>query len=161
MMCHFNVDGTMKLQIKKLHPEAKLPTYATDGSAAMDLYVLEGADLFDGDVTKFRTGVAIYIVNAQYCGLVLPRSGLSTIGVVIDIPEGPSIANGVGLIDADYQGEICVVLRNNSGSYYRVSSGDRIAQLLITPIIRAKLVEVQDFAEATKRGAGGFGSTGQ
>ncbi len=136
-----------------------LPKYATEGSAGIDLVCTEDVIVPPGVVRTVFTGLAIYIdcikSMCDYAGLILPRSGLGTRGLVI--------ANTVGLIDQDYQGEIIlqVLNRNAIGSDNIVLlAGDRIAQLVIIPIERAKWKVVEQFSETTGRRIGGWGSTG-
>ena len=148
----------MKLKIKALSPkigqEIPAPRFATPGSAAMDLCAC-----LDGDVTLkagarqvLPTGIAIALPSAQYVALVFARSGLG-------IKHGVAPANCVGVIDSDYRGEIMVGLQNSGESDYIVQPADRIAQLMITPVVQAQ-VELVDELDETARGAGGFGSTG-
>lgn len=143
------------IQLKLLSSTSKLPTYATSGSAGMDLCSAEGSgvDIFPGKRFLFDTGISISISDPNYAGLVLSRSGLGhTHGIVL--------SNSVGLIDSDYQGQIRVSLRNLGEAVYRVMPGDRIAQLVIVPVNRVRFDVVEEFSAPTKRGIGGFGSTG-
>lgn len=141
----------MKLQIKRLTPTAILPRYMTDGAAGMDLCSDdEETWLYTGDAMKFRTGIALAIPPG-FEGQIRPRSGLAKIGVTI--PNAP------GTVDSDYRGEVCVLLVNTGEEARIIERGDRIAQLVIAPVVRAELVEV-DALDETARGAGGFGSTG-
>lgn len=109
-----------------------------------------------GEVVEFGTGVAIYLgagyEETSLCGIVVPRSGLGSRGLLL--------ANGTGVIDPDYQGEIRVKLRNVSGSHMLVHGKDRIAQILFVPVFFPAWEEVSEFTSATERGAAGFGSTG-
>lgn len=134
--------------------EAKIPEYATAGSAGMDLSACIPEDIIikAGERAMVKTGIAIQIPRSGIGGFVFPRSGLSS-------RYGISLANCVGVIDSDYTGEIICPVINLSISDYIIKSGDRIAQIVFMPVINAKLHEV-DKLEVTERGAGGFGSTG-
>lgn len=133
-----------------------LPEYATAGSAAMDIRaVFAGTELIlePGSCTLIGTGLAFHIADPDYCGIVLPRSGLG-------YKHGIVLGNLVGLIDSDYQGELKIPLWNRSTTPYAVQLGERIAQFMIMPAVRAALLPVADFDAATDRGTGGFGHTG-
>lgn len=149
----------MILQIKPLSPKIgdtiPLPRFATPGSAAMDLYAC-----LDGDVVLpagarqlLPTGIAIALPGADYVALICARSGLAA-------RHGITMANGVGVIDSDYRGEIGVGLVNLGDAPYTVQPGDRIAQLMVVPVVQPAVTVVEDLDE-TERGAGGFGSTGR
>ena len=144
----------MILKIKKLSPEAKAPTYGTLSAAGADLYALTDGELtISGGETKLiHTGIAMQIPEG-YVGLIYARSGLAT-------KKGLAPANKVGVIDSDYRGEIMVALHNHSGEVQTVENGERIAQIVIAPDLRAEFAE-SDTLEETERGAGGFGSTGK
>lgn len=141
------------VNIKKLKPNAIIPTYGTEYAAGADLYACldEAVTINPGETEFIKTGLAIEI-PASYAGLVFARSGLSC-------RQGLAPANKVGVIDADYRGEIMVALHNHSKELRTVNSGDRIAQLVITPFLTANFIETNEL-NATVRGAGGFGSTG-
>lgn len=143
----------MKVKIQYLSPKAARPEYATDGSAGMDLTAAmdQPVLLKVGGRAMIPTGIAIQIPQG-YGGFVFPRSGLA-------YKKGISMANCVGVIDSDYTGEIKVVLHNISGHDYTVNPGDRVAQLVFLPVPQAELEEVDELEE-TRRGSGGFGSTG-
>lgn len=146
----------MKVKIKDLtehYHNLQLPAYATSGSAGVDLqaYIPEYEVLYPGEQSKFRTGIAIHIEDPGYAGLIIPRSGLGSKGLVL--------ANTIGLIDSDYQGELIVNLWNRSEDLIRVNPGDRIAQLVIIPVQQVSWIPVTTF-ETSTRGEGGFGSTG-
>jgi len=147
------------LQVKVLNPrvglDIPLPAYATDGSAGMDLRacIEHPVTLQPGATHLVPTGIAIYLEDPGMAAMILPRSGLGH-------KHGLVLGNLVGLIDSDYQGELMVSCWNRSGVAYTVSPGERIAQLVIIPVIQAQLQVVEEFA-ATTRGAGGFGHTGQ
>ena len=149
----------MKLNIKALSPkigtEIPFPFYATPGSAAMDLHACldEAVVIPAGGRSMIPTGLAIALPDAGYVALVYARSGLA-------IKHGIAPANCVGVIDSDYRGEILVGLQNASDSDYTVQPGDRIAQLMIAPVIQAEISMVDELDD-TARGAGGFGSTGK
>ena len=149
----------MELKFKAIHPkigrEIPLPQFATPGSAAMDLRAcLDGpVTLQAGARAVIPTGLAMALPSADYVALVFARSGLG-------IKKGVCLSNGVGVIDSDYRGEIAVGLVNLSGEDYTVQPGDRIAQLMVVPVVQPAVTVVDDLDE-TERGAGGFGSTGR
>ena len=149
----------MELKIKYLSPkigtDIPAPFYATEGAAAMDLCAC-----VDGEVTvapralvSIPTGIAIALPSAEYVALVFARSGLG-------IKHGVCLSNGVGVIDSDYRGELTVGLVNHGDVPYTIQPGDRIAQLMVLPILRPTLTVVEELDE-TERGSGGFGSTGR
>lgn len=144
---------TQQVRIKKLNPNAVIPTYGTPFAAGADLYACidEPVTVNPGQTVFIHTQIAIEI-PAGYAGFVYARSGLSC-------KKGLAPANKVGVIDADYRGEIMVALHNHSESAVTVDSGERIAQLVIAPFLTAQF-ETADELEETQRGAGGFGSTG-
>ena len=149
----------MELKIKALSPkigtEIPAPFYASAGAAAMDLHacVEEPIVLKAGARCAVPTGIAIALPDAGYVALVFARSGLG-------IKHGIAPANCVGVIDSDYRGEVMVGLQNSGDTDYTVQPGDRIAQLMITPVIQATVSMVEELDD-TQRGAGGFGSTGK
>lgn len=149
----------MKLAIKALSPllgkEIPLPSYATPGSAAMDLRacVSEPVVIAPGARVVVPSGIAIALPSAEYVALLFARSGLAAKG-------GVCLANGVGVIDSDYRGEIGVALLNTGSDPYTILPGDRIAQLMVTPAVQPAVELVEELPETT-RGAGGFGSTGR
>ena len=149
----------MNLKVKALSPkigkEIPAPFYATPGSAAMDLHACidEAVVIPAGGRKVIPTGIAIALPSADYVALVFARSGLG-------IKHGVAPANCVGVIDSDYRGEIMVGLQNSGESDYTIHPADRIAQLMITPVVQAQ-VELVDELDDTDRGAGGFGSTGR
>ena len=144
---------TYDVPIKKLSPEAKLPTYGSESAAGADLYALLPAPLAvaAGETVLVHTGVALALPKGTV-GLIFARSGLAT-------KRGLAPANKVGVIDADYRGEIMVALHNHGSATVTVEPYERIAQLAILPYITADFLETDDLDE-TARGAGGFGSTG-
>ncbi len=146
------------LAVKVLDPRIgsawPLPDYATDGSAGLDLRAAIDAplELAAGATALVPSGLAIHIADPALCAMVLPRSGLGH-------RHGIVLGNGTGLIDADYQGPLMVSLWNRSGDAYRIEPGDRIAQLVLVPVLRARLQVVDTFDDSA-RGTGGFGHTG-
>lgn len=143
----------MKLKIKKLHKDAIIPKYATDGSACFDLHALNSGDVpACGGATGFRVGLA-FEVPEGYAMLIFSRSGHG-------FNNGIRLVNSVGVIDSDYRGEVSVKLRNDSGCRFSVHSGDRIAQAMLIPVPVVQIEEVDELTE-TARGDGGFGSTGK
>lgn len=131
-----------------------LPAYATPGSAGLDLRacVAEPVQLAPGQRRLIPTGIAIALPSAHWVALVFARSGLAS-------KHGIQLANGVGVIDSDYRGEIMCALYNAGADSFTIQPGDRIAQLVVVPVARVVWQEVDDLA-ASERGAGGFGSTG-
>lgn len=133
-----------------------MPAYATEGAAAVDMRAAidEGTTVTiqPGERAMIPTGMAISLENASVVAILAARSGLA-------VKSGINLANGIGVIDSDYRGEICVGLYNSSGVPFTVNRGDRIAQLLFMPVYTANLIEAATLDE-TARGAGGFGSTG-
>lgn len=134
---------------------AKVPEYATKGSAGMDLSacIEEDLQIRPGEIVKVPTGISIQLPDSSIAAFVFPRSGLSS-------KYGISLANSVGVIDSDYTGEIICPLINNGKNDYTVKKGERIAQIVFMPVYKAVLQEA-DSLEETERGAGGFGSTGK
>ena len=147
--------STMKLRIKKLNPNATIPSYGTDYAAGADLYACidEPVSIRCGETKMIGTGIAMEIPTG-YVGLVFARSGLAC-------KKGLAPANKVGVIDSDYRGEIRVALHNHNGfgDALTVEAGERIAQISIVPYLKAEF-DVVDNLEDTERGEGGFGSTG-
>ncbi|MBQ9113422.1 MAG: dUTP diphosphatase [Clostridia bacterium] len=143
-----------KISVKKLNEKATLPTYGSEFSAGADLYALCDEDiLFLPGETKFvHTGLAMEIPEG-YAGLIYARSGLAC-------KRGLAPANKVGVVDSDYRGEVMVALHNHSDSVQKISAGERIAQLVIAPFLKAEFTE-SDILSDTVRGEGGFGSTGR
>lgn len=143
------------LKIKKLRDDAKIPFRATDGSAGMDLYacINEAVEIMPHEIRVIPTGIAIELESADYVAYIYARSGLA-------IKNGIAPANCVGVIDSDYRGEICVGLLNQTEKAFTVNPEERIAQMVISPVI-LPTIEVVDELSNTQRGAGGFGSTGK
>jgi len=146
------------LEVKLLDPrfgtQWPLPEYATAASAAIDLRAALDTTLrlAPGDAALVPSGLAIHIKDPRLCALVLPRSGLGH-------KHGIVLGNGTGLIDADYQGPLLISTWNRGTAEFAIEPGDRIAQLLLLPIVRADL-QVVDTFEHSERGSGGFGHTG-
>ena len=145
----------MDLKIKKLRENAKIPFRATEGSAGMDLYACidEPLTLAGGEKAVIPTGIAIALPSPELGAFVFARSGLA-------IKHGIGLLNGVGVIDSDYRGEVCVGVINQLSEPYTINPDERIAQLVILPVSLIEPVEVDELDE-TERGAGGFGSTGK
>lgn len=145
----------MRIRTKKLYDDSKIPMHGSDQAAGYDLYAhLEGVDecLIHAHTTELvGTGLAMAIPDG-YFGAIFARSGLAA-------KKGLRPANGVGVIDSDYRGEIMVALHNDTDEIQSIEDGERIAQLVIMPYLPVKFVESQDLNE-TIRGAGGFASTG-
>ena len=141
-----------QLKIKKLNEKAKLPTYGTVDSAGADLYAVLDSELSikPGETKVIPTGLSMAIPKG-YVGLIYARSSLGT-------KKGLAPANKVGVIDADYRGEVKVVLFNQSNETQIINPEERIAQIIITPYIKVDFEEVNELSE-TERGNGGFGST--
>lgn len=143
----------MQLRATRLKEGATLPSRAHEGDAGLDLYACEPAHIGPGERWSVGTGVAVEI-PAGHAGLVLPRSGLAR-------EHGIALVNSPGLIDSGYRGEVRVLLLNTDpAEIFRVEPGDRIAQLVLTPVAVAEPVEVESLSESA-RGDGGFGSTGR
>lgn len=149
---------TRTLQLKVLDPrfggEWPLPAYATEASAGMDLRAALDVPLTlaPGDAALVPSGLALHIGDPGLCAVILPRSGLGH-------KHGIVLGNGTGLIDADYQGPLLISVWNRGREAFSIQPGDRIAQLVILPVVRAAF-EVVDTFEDSARGAGGFGHTG-
>ncbi|HTX29981.1 MAG TPA: dUTP diphosphatase [Solirubrobacteraceae bacterium] len=142
-----------QLRVRRLHPEARLPTRAYDGDAGLDLHAVETMTLEPGERASVSTGIAIEIPAGQ-AGLVLPRSGLAA-------RHGIALVNAPGLIDAGYRGEVRVLLLNTDRrESFTIASGERIAQLVLVRVETPAVTEVHELA-LSERGAGGFGSSGQ
>ena len=142
----------MEVKIKLLHADARVPTLGSDFSAGADLYALSGGTVAPGDTLMAGTGIALEIPEG-YVGLICARSGLST-------KKGLAPANKVGVIDSDYRGEIKVALFNHSKTDASFEAGERIAQLVIVPYLKAEFSVCEEL-DSTARGDGGFGSSGR
>ncbi|WP_225784914.1 dUTP diphosphatase [Xenophilus sp. Marseille-Q4582] len=147
----------MMIDVRVLDARMKdeLPRYATPGSAGLDLRACLDAPLTlaPGACELVGTGLAIHLADPGYAALILPRSGLGH-------KHGIVLGNLVGLIDSDYQGELKVSAWNRSQSAFTLQPMERLAQLVIVPVVQAQFQVVEDFAAASARGAGGYGSTG-
>lgn len=142
----------MDLAIRRLDPSLPLPSYAHEGDAGLDLYAAADVEIEPGQRVLVPTGIAVAIPEG-YAGFVQPRSGLA-------LRHGLSFVNTPGLIDSHYRGEIKVIAVNlDPATPISVAKGDKIAQLVIQAVVRARLTEVDEL-DATQRGEGGFGSTG-
>ena len=143
------------IQLKILDPRAQAPTYATEGSAGLDLRAVLDAplSLSPGQSTSIKTGLSIHIADPGLAAVILPRSGLGH-------KHGIVLGNLVGLIDSDYQGELMVSCWNRGQTAFTIEPGERIAQLVLVPVVRAQFEIVDEFA-ASQRGEGGFGSSGR
>ena len=143
-----------KIKVKKLRENAKLPTYGTEFSAGADLYacLAEDVTILPGETKKIPTGLAMEI-PIGCAGLIYARSSLGT-------KRGLAPANKVGVVDSDYRGEFMIFLHNHGAEPQTIQHGDRVAQLLVTPVFTPGFVEAEDLSD-TVRGTGGFGSTGK
>ena len=150
------IEHKLSIELKVLNPliKNKLPQYQTVGSAGMDLIAcIESAITLTPNQTQLiNTGLAINIRNPNLCAMIYPRSGLGVKGIVL--------ANNVGVIDSDYQGEIKVALLNRSQHDFAINPFSRIAQMVFQPVVQVQWDVVDEFHAVTERGAGGFGSTG-
>lgn len=144
-----------KIKIKRLRENTALPKRATPGSAGMDLCacIEEEITINPGDLVTIPTGIAISLPSENYMANIYARSGLG-------VKHGICLSNGVGVVDSDYRGEVCVGLCNVSKKPYTITPGERVAQLVIQ-VVAVMEVEEVEFLEDTSRGAGGFGSTGK
>ena len=151
--------GRRRLQVRILDPrigrDFPLPQHATPGSAGVDLRACLEAplELKPGDTQLIPSGIAIYLDDPGYAAIVLPRSGLGH-------KHGIVLGNLVGLIDSDYQGQVFVSCWNRGQTSFIVEPGERIAQLVVVPVVQVEFEVVEEFA-ATQRGSGGFGSSGR
>ena len=145
----------MELKVYKCNDRAIIPHYATSDSAGLDLHSVETATLAPGENHLFHTGLIMEIPSG-YFGAVYPRSGLS-------IKQGLRLSNCVGVIDADYRGEVMVSIYNDSATNKTIECNDRIAQMIIQPYVKVSQIEcsISDLSKDTERGTGGFGSTGK
>ena len=143
------------VKVKKLKENAVIPKRATEGSAGADLYACidEPVELFPGQLVKIPTGIAIELSDKGLAAFLFARSGLG-------VKYGITLSNSVGVVDSDYRGEICVGLCNVSDKPYTVQPMERVAQMLIMPVVCAQFVEAMELGE-TDRGEGGFGSSGK
>jgi dUTP pyrophosphatase len=148
---------SLKIRIldARLGHDFPLPAYATEGSAGLDLRACldQPLTLAPGHAELVPTGLAIHLDDPGLAAVLLPRSGLGH-------KHGIVLGNLVGLIDSDYQGQVMVSVWNRAGASFTIQPGERIAQLVVVPVVQVKL-EVVDAFEQTDRGAGGFGSSGR
>ncbi|MEW7977096.1 MAG: dUTP diphosphatase [Candidatus Sedimenticola endophacoides] len=151
------MNRTIQLKVldARLGEEFPLPDYATGGSAGMDLRAMlnQPLELQPGDTHLIPTGMAIHIEDPHLAAVILPRSGLGH-------KHGIVLGNLVGLIDSDYQGQLFVSCWNRGRDAFRIEVGERIAQLVILPVVKARFERVDDFSDS-ERGAGGFGHSGR
>lgn len=148
-------DLQIKIVNKKIGDTIPLPSYATDGSAGMDLRACidDAITLEPGDTNLIATGISIYIEDPGFAALILPRSGLGH-------KHGIVLGNLVGLIDSDYQGELMISAWNRGNAAFRIEPAERIAQLVIVPVVQTSFNIVEEFT-STERGTSGFGSSGR
>ena len=145
----------LKLLDQRLGNDFPLPSYATDGSAGLDLRacVDQTTTVQPGETILIPTGMAIYVADPAFAAVLLPRSGLGH-------KHGIVLGNLVGLIDSDYQGQVYVSCWNRSSNPFNIEPGDRIAQMVVLPVVQVQFEVVDEF-NTTDRGAGGFGSSGR
>lgn len=145
---------TPRVQVKKLRPDAVVPRYMSEHAAGLDLAACIAAPLTlePGDRVAIGTGLA-FALPPGYEGQIRPRSGLAR-------KHGVTLVNSPGTLDADFRGELMVLVINHGREPVRIEPAERIAQMVIAPVVRAQLEEVEELAD-TERGAGGFGSTGR
>lgn len=145
----------VKILDQRLGNSLPLPTYATEGSAGMDLRALldEALVINPGETHLVRTGLAIHLADPGLAGMILPRSGLGH-------KHGIILGNTLGLIDSDYQGELMISVWNRGQNPFTLEPGERLAQYVVVPVVQVQL-EVVDNFDASQRGEGGFGSSGR
>lgn len=145
----------LKILDRRLGEDFPLPDYATEGSAGMDLRAMLDAplELRPGQTELLPTGIAIHIGDPALAAMILPRSGLGH-------KHGIVLGNLVGLIDSDYQGQLFVSCWNRGQKAFRIEIGERVAQLVLVPVVRAVFEQVEEFDESD-RGSGGFGHSGR
>ncbi len=162
LIVFINLQGVnVKISVKILDPRLgnaggfPMPAYATQGSAGLDLRacLTESLCLEPGATYLISTGMSIYLADPGYAAMILPRSGLGH-------KNGIVLGNLVGLIDSDYQGPLMVSCWNRGNDHFTIQPGDRIAQLVIVPVVQAEFNMVDDFVQ-TQRGEGGFGHSGR
>lgn len=149
-------DNIIEVKILDNKMQEYLPAYATSGSAGLDLRACldEPVILKPGQTELISTGIAIHIADNNLCGMILPRSGLGH-------KHGIVLGNLVGLIDSDYQGQLFVSVWNRGQTEFTLNPMERMAQLVIVPVVQAQFNVVSEFAPDSERGEGGFGSTGK
>ena len=142
------------VKVKKVREGAIVPKRATEGSAGADLYacISEPITIAPGQLVKIPVGIAIELADKGLAAFLFARSGLG-------VKHGITLSNSVGVVDSDYRGEICVGLCNVSDEPYTVSPDERIAQMVIMPVVNAEFIEADNLSD-TERGEGGFGSSG-
>ena len=150
------MESLLTVEVRLVRDGATLPTYATDGAAGLDLRACIPAPvaIHPGSTACIGSGVAFSIRHKAYVGILAARSGLA-------VKHGIILANGIGIIDSDYQGEVAIALYNRSQTAYTVQPSERIGQILFMPVTQATLQVVNRFSHASDRGTGGFGSTGR
>lgn len=141
------------MQVSIIAEPQYVPKYGTSGSAGADLIIPKTISLSPGSTEMVNLGIRIHIDNPGYYGLIVPRSGLGSQGIIL--------GNTCGIIDSDYQGPISLCLYNRTNETKEIKAGTRVAQLLILPVTQVSWNIVPSFDEETERGSGGFGSTGQ
>lgn len=143
-----------KVKVKKLKENAVIPKRATIGSAGADLYACidKPVTILPGNLAMIPTGIAIELESSNCAAFLFARSGLG-------VKHGITLSNGVGVVDSDYRGEVCVGLCNVSNESYTIEIGERIAQMVIMPVMEVEFIESDELSD-TVRGEGGFGSTG-
>lgn len=151
-MGYYTAETIETIKVKKLHPNAIIPTKATEGSAGWDLYALEDFTVYDNSTKLVKTGIALDIPMG-WEAQVRSRSSHALLGV--------TVANSPGTIDSDYTGEICVIMHNATVMHKHFQAGDRIAQIVFKRVPQVVLEEVDEIVKKTQRGDGGFGSTGK
>lgn len=147
----FDID-VAEIKITKLHPLATIPKYATECSSGMDLYTIEDGVVYSGMRSLIKLGLKVEIPSPYLEFQVRPKSGLA-------LKNGITVLNTPGTIDSDYRGELCVIVINTSKEDYYYQKLQKIAQLVLCPIHKCVWIESDDISD-TKRGSGGFGSTG-
>jgi len=141
----------MILKIRRVHPDASLPSYAHEGDAGLDIRSVEELEIAPGARALVHTGL-VFMLQPGWEAQVRPRSGLA-------LKHGVTVLNTPGTIDAGYRGEVGVILANFGTDPLKIAKGDKIAQIVVSPVVRADIVETNEI-DATERGLGGFGSTG-
>jgi len=144
----------LRIEIVRDDPTLPLPAYAREGDAGLDLAAATTVTLPPGGRQLVPTGLAIHLADPGYAALILPRSGLGH-------KHGIVLGNLVGLIDSDYQGQLMVSAWNRSDVAFTIEPMERLAQMVIVPVVQARFNVVEDFAAESARGAGGYGSTGR
>lgn len=140
----------MRMKVKRVHPDAKLPSYAHEGDAGLDIFALESCTLKAGERKTLRTGIS-YELEPGFVSLIWDKSGLAS---------KHGLKTMAGVIESNYRGELMIVLLNTSDVDYQIEKGDKIAQMLIQPITTANVEEAEELSEAN-RGTGSFGSSGK